>query len=143
MDWTFNFRTPCYSDDEDSSSEAEQTAISDYSSSLLTELDLSSRHDDACHKPNPWTIAKVNSTTRKPSLSNRDTKGTNNGRKRMTSPQKLTTSHKKALGSRTKWKSDTKGPTDTFAVCPFPHNHFSTALSSSVARTGEQRGQGY
>ena len=95
MDWTFNLRTPYYSgsDDEDDSSETEQTAVSDNSSSLLTEFDLSSRQDNAFHKPNPWTIAKINATTRKASRNKESTVGTRqyNGRKRITSPQKPTT----------------------------------------------------
>ncbi|KZT68940.1 hypothetical protein DAEQUDRAFT_727364 [Daedalea quercina L-15889] len=66
MDWFYNLRTHYFSDDDedDISPDGEQTTTSD-DGSLLAELDLSSRKDVAQHQSNPWTIAKINATTRK------------------------------------------------------------------------------
>lgn len=121
MDWTFNLRTPCYSgsDDEDSSSETEQTTVSDNSSSLLAELDLSGRQDTACHKPNPWTIARINATTRQAIVGNGNTEGPEGGgRKRITSSKPvIPTSFRHKTKGNKKDASREKGYTAMSAVC--------------------------
>ncbi|KAH9946479.1 hypothetical protein B0H21DRAFT_417109 [Amylocystis lapponica] len=70
--WLYNLRACQYSSDEDSEDEgsavtktslkAVETLPDDVQ--LLRDLDISSRHDDAVFKPNPWTIAKVNAASR-------------------------------------------------------------------------------
>lgn len=73
--WSYNLRSAAFCSDSDSSetsspthavdtdATSSQPAISD-DASLLKELDLSSRHDEAVFKPNPWTIARANAGSR-------------------------------------------------------------------------------
>ncbi|GBE84006.1 hypothetical protein SCP_0510650 [Sparassis crispa] len=81
--WSFNLRAYDFSSGSDSDNDGDGTVAStnlsavahrsphDQSSTvsddaqLLRDIDLSSRTDSAAYKPNPWTIAKVNATSRK------------------------------------------------------------------------------
>ncbi|KAH9924226.1 uncharacterized protein B0H18DRAFT_1211974 [Fomitopsis serialis] len=67
MNWCYDYRACYFSDDEDlSDSDIRQES----DRSLLSELDLSSRLDAAQHRTNPWTIAKINASTRNVRVAN-------------------------------------------------------------------------
>ena len=75
--WSRNLRTNNFSDSDSDSDDSSPTGrdsglgsssdrpppISE-DARLIKELDLSSRHDEAVFKPNPWSIAKVNAAAR-------------------------------------------------------------------------------
>lgn len=71
-DWSFSLRSTgrlCEapdSDDEDEGSLGDAEAVSHLSSSssILHQIDLAPREDNAIYKPNPWSIARVNAATR-------------------------------------------------------------------------------
>lgn len=68
--WSHNLRNYQYASDSDSqnstpsSTQEKAKEVLSEDAKLLKALDLSSRHDEAVYKPNPWTIAKLNAATR-------------------------------------------------------------------------------
>ncbi|KAI6038362.1 hypothetical protein EDC04DRAFT_1996785 [Pisolithus marmoratus] len=65
QDWSFNHRTggAGHADDSDDDSDNADDGPHDVSS-LLRDIDLSSRQETVDYKPNPWSIAKINARSR-------------------------------------------------------------------------------
>ncbi|KIK25687.1 hypothetical protein PISMIDRAFT_333487 [Pisolithus microcarpus 441] len=67
VDWSFNHRTGGASRRADNSDSDSENADIDGPcdvSSLLRDIDLSSRRETVDYKPNPWSIAKINARSR-------------------------------------------------------------------------------
>ncbi|KAI6006840.1 hypothetical protein EDD15DRAFT_2207285 [Pisolithus albus] len=65
--WSYNHRTggaSRHADNSDSDSENADTDGPCDVSSLLRDIDLSSRQETVNYKPNPWSIAKINARSR-------------------------------------------------------------------------------
>ncbi|TCD67357.1 hypothetical protein EIP91_000224 [Steccherinum ochraceum] len=73
--WSYDLHSTTFHNDSDASennspcqASGQQVTLSE-DAKLLEELDLTSRQDQAVFKPNPWTIAKVNASSRPPRTS--------------------------------------------------------------------------
>ncbi|KAJ7582559.1 hypothetical protein C8J56DRAFT_1098149 [Mycena floridula] len=60
-DWSFNLRRGGYESDSDSDSEPH---LPSSETDLINDLDLSTRHEEASFKPNPFNIARINAASR-------------------------------------------------------------------------------
>lgn len=63
--WSFSFRDNTHDDDDDKDGEGEGGSTVDTKVNE-DDMDLASREETAQFKPNPWSIAKINSSSRQP-----------------------------------------------------------------------------